>query len=103
MKTLVVILMAILLTASAFVWSAKSESGISGTIDPADGARKVWAIMGNDSLSVLPVSGKFLISVKPGNWNLYIEAAEPYKSTTVTNIAVIEGGPTDAGVIKLMK
>jgi hypothetical protein len=77
------------------------DSGIHGTIDPADGASKVWAINGTDSFSTLPVSGRFSVSVKPGNWYLLVEGIAPYKNTAVNSILVLDNQSTDAGVIKM--
>ena len=88
---------------SAFITKNNIQTGITGTVDPADGAKTVWAIMGTDSVSAVPSSGKFSITVKPGTWMLVVEAIKPYKSTSVQNIVVLEGSPTDAGVIKLEK
>lgn len=87
----------------AFVYRSDFRSGIQGIIDPADGARKVWAISGNDTASAIPAFGKFVIEVKPGNWRLYVEAVPPYKDTVVDNILVQDGQYTDVGVIQLIQ
>ncbi len=77
------------------------KSGIHGTIDPADAARKVWAINGADSFSTIPVSGKFSVEVKPGNWFLLVEGIPPYKNAVMNSILVLDNQSTDAGVIKM--
>ena len=77
-------------------------SGIHGTISPADGAKKVWALKGRDTVSVVPSLGTFTLQVKPGNWRLLIEAVKPYKDAVVMNIIVEEGRYADAGEIKLV-
>ncbi|HEV7782223.1 MAG TPA: hypothetical protein VGO58_13205 [Chitinophagaceae bacterium] len=77
------------------------DSGIHGSIDPIDGGSKVWAINGTDSFSTIPVSGKFSVSVKPGNWSLLVEAIAPYKNTVMNGILVLDNQSTDAGVIKM--
>ena len=77
------------------------KSGIHGTVDPPEGAAKVWAISGTDSVSAIPVTGKFSMEVKPGNWSIVVEAVSPYKNVVVNNILVLESQSTDAGVIRL--
>jgi len=101
MKKLIIVLSVVMVLASAFISHHVWKSGISGAIEPADGAKKVWAINGSDSTSAVPVQGKFSIELKPGNWKLYVEAVQPYKNTTVESVLVIDGQYTDAGVIKL--
>jgi hypothetical protein len=103
MKKAIIILCALFVTLGAFSLTTSVKSGIHGTIEPADAAGKVTAISGNDSMSTVPVSGKFSLPVKPGNWTLVIEAVQPYRSTTVENILVLENQSTDAGAIKLQK
>jgi hypothetical protein len=79
------------------------KPGIHGLIDPADGANKVWAIQGTDSVSAIPASGKFAMEVSPGNWTVLVEAISPYKNAVVNNIVVLENQSTDVGIIKLVK
>jgi len=106
MKKIVIIAITVLIIFTAFInhKSYKAVSGIQGTISPADGAKKVWAfnISGKDTVSVIPSSSGFSIDVKPGTWNLYVEANKPYKDATVSNITVDNGKYTDAGEIKLL-
>jgi hypothetical protein len=91
------------LASFAIGYSARfdSKSGIHGTVDPADGARKVWAISGTDSFSTIPVSGKFSVEVKPGNWSLILEGNPPYKNTSVNSVLVLDNQSTDAGIIRM--
>jgi hypothetical protein len=79
------------------------KPGIHGVIDPADGASKVWAIRGTDSISAIPASGKFSMEVSPGNWTILVEAVSPFQNAVVNNIVVLENQSTDAGIIKLVK
>lgn len=103
MKKLFIILLVAFIVTSAFVYYRlpAEEPGITGSIDPADGAKKVLAISGTDSVGAVPVSGKFSIMVKPGNWALIVEANPPYKNSVIESVLVLEGHPTDVGVIKL--
>jgi hypothetical protein len=104
MKKLIIFLSVALFVAISAFNTRTIKPGIQGVIEPQDGAKKVWAIMmGEDSLSAIPVSGKFSIEAKPGTWTLIIEAIKPYKDTVVNNILVLETNATDVGVIKLQK
>jgi hypothetical protein len=77
------------------------KSSIYDTIDPPDGCQKVWAISGMDSVSAVPVMGKFSVEVKPRNWVIKVVTIKPYKDALVENILVQEDQPTDAGISKL--
>ena len=101
MKKVFIIISVLFLALAAVSFLPAVKSGIHGVIEPAEAAAKVTAISGNDSMSTVPVAGKFSLPVKPGNWTLVIEATRPYRSTTVENILVLENQSTDAGVIKL--
>jgi hypothetical protein len=92
---------ATIIATSAFVAGTNLKSGINGIITPADGASKVWAISGKDSVAALPVAGKFSLDVKPGSWKVYVQAAKGYKDAAVENIVVENDRYTYAGEIKL--
>jgi hypothetical protein len=98
-KILILAIIAFIL--NGFIPRDKYRSGIFGSIEPADGAKKVWALNGNDSFSAVPVMGKFSIETKPGTWRISVEAVEPGKNVIIDNILVQENQFTDAGVIKL--
>ncbi len=76
-------------------------SHIHGSIVPAEGAKKVWAINDNYAFTVIPHSGKFSIPVKAGSWKLHVEAMNHYKHAVLDDIYVEEGRSADAGVIRL--
>jgi hypothetical protein len=97
----ILVLMCVASVTIGFIARQDTQSGIHGTIEPADGARKVWAISGMDSFSTIPVAGKFSVNVRPGNWGLLLEANAPYKNTAVNNLLVIDNQSTDAGVIRM--
>ena len=101
MKKLLSVLMGVCFILSAFTHRSL-QTNITGSIDPADGASKVWAVMNNDTASTIPSMGKFALTVRPGNWMVVVEAIKPYKNVT-QSVLVLEGGPTDMGVIKLQK
>ena len=103
MKKIAIILFCAMLLLTAFVSYGDFMSGIRGTISPADGAIKIWAINGKDSASIAAPSGIFTLDLKPGNWKLYIQAAKPYKDVTVPTIYVDKDRYYDVGEIKLVK
>jgi len=100
-KITILICAAIIVLVAAFTSRAYFKCGIYGTIDPADGAKRVWAINGRDSFQAIPVSGKFSVEVKPGTWKVFVEAVDAGKNTSVDNVLVVESQFTDVGVIKL--
>ena len=79
----------------------KDRSGIMGTIDPPEGARRIWAVSGKDTVAIIPSPGSFIMDVKPGSWKLVIEAVLPYKNAEREGVLVTEGQLTDVGLIKL--
>jgi len=93
---------ALFILISAFGFRASFISSIYGTIEPAEAAKKVWAVNGKDSVSVIPEAGKFSIAVTAGKWTLHVEAAAPFKDIIIDNINVEEGKSTNAGVIRMI-
>ncbi len=98
MKNAIGIILTIFLISS---FAAKYRSGIQGTIDPPEGAKRIWAISDRDSVSIIPAPGSFLIEVKPGSWKLVVEAVLPYKNLERESVLVTEDQITDIGLIKL--
>jgi hypothetical protein len=78
---------------------------VKGTVNPPDGATRATVISATDSFkSLINAEGVFVITdIKPGNYNLIIEAKAPYKNATREDILVTEGGTADVGEIKLSK
>ena len=101
MKNLIVILCMSFAAVTAFIPMNDYKSGVYGTIEPADGAKKVWALSATDSVSTIPIAGKFSLEVKPGNYQIYVEAIAPYKAAALESILVSDGSYTDAGTIRL--
>lgn len=98
MKNVLGVLVTVALV-SAFV--GKDRSGIMGTVDPPEGAKKIWAVSGKDTVAIIPAPGSFILDVKPGTWKLVVEAVLPFKSVERDGILVAEGNMTDVGLIKL--
>jgi hypothetical protein len=89
---------------TVFIMSAFDSdirSGIQGTIDPPEGAKRIWAVSGKDTVSIIPAPGSFILDAKPGTWKLVVEAVLPYKNAERDGILVVDGELTDVGLIKL--
>jgi len=97
MKNIFGVIIAVVLISSF----ANDRSGIQGTIDPPEGAKRIWAVSGKDTVSIIPAPGSFIMDVKPGSWKLVVEAVLPYKNAERESILVIDGQITDIGLIKL--
>jgi len=71
---------------------------------PADGADRVWAIQGADSVEMTKMNGEyFLRSIKPGYWQVSVEANHPYRDANFFVSDVKPGTDRDLGVIRLRK
>jgi len=97
MKNFIGIIISVVLISSF----ANDRSGIQGTIDPPEGARKIWAVSGKDTVAIIPSPGSFIMDLKPGNWKLVVDAVLPYKNVERDGILVTDGQITDIGLIKL--
>lgn len=97
MKNILGIMVAVVLISSF----TGNRSGIQGTIDPPEGAKRIWAVSGKDTVSIIPAPGSFILDVKPGTWKLVVEAVLPYKNAERESILVMDGEITDVGLIKL--
>ncbi|NCU05601.1 MAG: carboxypeptidase regulatory-like domain-containing protein [Chitinophagaceae bacterium] len=85
---------------SAFVF--QNGGSIKGKAVPAENALRVMAVSGKDTLKSNVVGGNFLFTqVKPGMYELIIEAIPPYEHKVLSNIPVKEGETTDMGEIQL--
>jgi uncharacterized GH25 family protein len=100
MKKILLLICTAMIFTTAFI-NHNFKSGIYGSIDPPDGAKRVWAISGRDSVSVVPATGKFSIELKAGTWKVFVEARDANKNTSIENIVVLDNQFTDVGVIKL--
>ena len=50
---------------------------------PANGADKVWAIQGKDTVQMTNVNGEYILrSVRPGYWRVSVEANGPYRNVS---------------------
>jgi hypothetical protein len=103
MKTFTAGLVAITMaTGGLFAFRHTDNGSIKGSIAPADGATKVWALSSTDTLRGDIQSGSFeIVNAKAGTYRLIVEAKPPYKNTAKDNVVVADGAPTNVGEIKL--
>ena len=86
----------------AFDNGVNQSGSIKGTVSPAEGASKAWALSSSDTLKADIANGSFEIAnAKAGTYRIIIEAKPPYKNVAKDNVAVTDGQPTDVGEIKL--
>jgi hypothetical protein len=98
MKNFIGFIISIVLISS---FAVNDRSGIKGTIDPPEGAKRIWAVSGKDTVSIIPSPGSFIMDVKPGSWKMVVEAVLPYKNVERDGVLVMDGELTDVGLIKL--
>lgn len=90
-------------TAGLFAFDSRPLTGsIRGTISPADGASRVWAVSAQDTANGTVQNGAFEVVVnKEGMYKLIVEAKPPYRNTAKDNVSVMSGQTTDVGQINL--
>jgi hypothetical protein len=89
--------------ASVFAFTA-SQSAITGSVVPADGAVAIWAFSGTDSTrGIILNTGNFSLTVKPGIYKILLDAKSPYKDFVMENVDVKPERPLDIGQIVLQK
>lgn len=89
-------------TAGLFAFNSIQTASVKGTVTPAEGGVRAWALSATDTFRSAITNGTFDISgVKAGTYQIIIEAKAPYKNTSKEGVVVAEGQPTDIGEIKL--
>jgi hypothetical protein len=103
MKSVKVSIFALAAAAIAVLAFRNMEGGsIAGKVAPLDGASQVWAIQGADSMKTDITDGAFnLQGAKEGTYTVIINAKQPFKNVTISDVKVDEGKVTDLGEIKL--
>lgn len=80
------------------------NSPVKGSVTPSDAGLRAWLISRTDTLNGPVIQGGFTITnVKPGNYTLIVEARPPYRDSFKQDVLVVEGQPTDVGVIQMNK
>jgi hypothetical protein len=78
------------------------NSPVKGSVNPANAAMRAWLISKTDTLNAPVIQGNFMITnVKPGNYTLMVEARPPYRDGFKQDVLVVDGQPTDVGVIEM--
>ena len=78
------------------------NSPVKGSVSPSNGGTRAWLISKSDTLNAPVLQGNFIITnVKPGNYMLMVEGTPPYKDSFKQDILVVDGQPTDVGVIEM--
>jgi hypothetical protein len=78
------------------------NSPVKGSVNPSDAGIRAWIISRSDTLNSPVIQGNFMISnVKPGNYTLMVEAKPPYRDSFKQDVLVVDGQPTDVGVIEM--
>jgi len=71
---------------------------------PANGADRVWAIQGKDSIEMTNINGEyFLRSINPGYWQVSVEANSPFRNVQFNSGDIQPGFDKDLGEIRLQK
>lgn len=90
------------IAAGLFAFNVITNGSVKGTVTPADAAVRAWAISGTDTVKADISNGAFEIGdVKPGTYQVIIEAKAPYKNSAKDGVEVKDGQATDIGEIKL--
>src|SRR6266849_9987866 len=78
------------------------NSPVKGSVNPSNGAVRAWLFSRSDTLTSPVIQGNFMISnVKPGNYTLVMEGKSPYRDSFKQDVLVVDGQPTDVGVIEM--
>ncbi len=71
---------------------------------PANGADRVWAIQGKDSIEMMNVNGEYILrSINPGHWQVVVEGNQPYHDDRFDISDVKPGTDMDLGEVRLRK
>ncbi len=74
------------------------------TIFPAEGAGKVWAVHGKDSIKMAGGEGQYYLSdVSPGHWQVHVTAKRPYQDLSFGEVYLAPGVEKDLGEVKLSR
>ncbi|HLP39711.1 carboxypeptidase-like regulatory domain-containing protein [Lacibacter sp.] len=86
---------------SAFVF--QNGGSIKGTVSPIENAFRAFAILDKDTIKSNIIGGNFVLTnLRPGSYQLIIEAIPPYQHKLLTNIPVKEGESVNMGEIQLL-
>ena len=85
-----------------FAFNVITAGSIKGTVVPADGASRAWALSATDTFRGSITNGAYEIKdIKPGSYRVIIEARPPYKNAAKDSVVVMDGQASEVGEIKL--
>jgi len=91
-------------TVGFFAFSPMQTGSVKGTVTPAEGGLRAWAISSTDTFRTDISNGSFEIrNAKAGTYRIIIETNKPYKNVAKEDVVVADGTPTDIGTIKLLR
>jgi ABC-type Na+ efflux pump permease subunit len=108
-KRNIVVVVCVMVIIAITAFTMKQTNSIKGTVTPGDKAIKVVAIPSGsrsdkDSVIAPVANGSFEIqNLKPGDYDVVVEAQEPYGNTLKTGVTVEKGKTTDMGEIQLQQ
>ena len=80
------------------------NSLVKGSVNPMNAATRAWLLSKSDTLNSPVIQGNFMIlNVKPGNYTLMVEGKPPYKDSFKQDVLVVDGQPTDVGIIEMIQ
>jgi hypothetical protein len=86
---------------SAFVF--QNGGSIKGSVVPIENAFRAFAIHDKDTIKSNIVGGNFVLTnLKPGRYQLIIEATTPYQHNFLSSIPVKQEESTNIGEIQLL-
>ncbi len=97
-------LVAIIILMAVFAFR-NTASSIKGWVTPKEAGVAAWAVSKTDTFKThITSEGVFeIFEVKPGTYNVVVQAASPYKTANKDAVVVTEGSVVDIGEIKLEK
>ena len=79
----------------------RAVSSIRGEVHPVKSFRKAYLIQNGDTVPVKRMGSKFQVSVRPGEYAIWIDAVAPFKDQQFSDIRLGEGQTSDLGEINL--
>ena len=88
------------------IWAfiRNEDTGVRGTVSPVEAVQSVSVIAnGKDTVKAVTVNGFFNATVKPGLYQVFVDAGPGFKDMLLERIVVEEGRMTDVGALVLEK
>jgi len=96
------LLFTVILLSATMAFRVLWNSPVKGSVNPSNGASRAWIFSRTDTLNSPVIQGNFMITnVKPGNYTLMMEGRPPYRDSFKQDVLVVDGQPTDVGVIEM--